>query len=67
MTAVPDPDGELLTPAEVGALFRVDGNSVTRWANQGRFPEGSFIWTPGGRRRYRAGPVRRLLTDWKQS
>jgi predicted site-specific integrase-resolvase len=45
---------KLLTPAEVGALFRVAPKTVTRWAGEGwlesvltagghhRFPEGQF-------------------------
>ena len=48
----------LMTPAEVAALFRVDPQTVTRWAKQGRL---TSIRTPGGRRRYRESEVRRLL------
>lgn len=40
---------ELLTPAEVGALFRVDPETVTRWAKTRRL---SSIRTLGGHRRY---------------
>jgi excisionase family DNA binding protein len=47
-----------LTPAEVGALFRVDTKTVTRWANDGRL---RFIRTHGGHRRYSADHVRQLL------
>ncbi|GAA1449257.1 BldC family transcriptional regulator [Nocardiopsis tropica] len=49
---------EVLTPAEVARLFRVDPKTVTRWAKQGRIP--SFK-TLGGQRRYYASEVRRLL------
>lgn len=53
-------DGELLTPAEVGALFRVDAKTVTRWALHGRLT--GAIRTPGGHRRWRAEDIRKLLT-----
>ncbi|GAA1014557.1 BldC family transcriptional regulator [Nocardiopsis tropica] len=46
---IPDP-GPLLTPAEVARLFRVDPETVTRWAFTGRI--GSLM-TPGGHRRFR--------------
>lgn len=48
----------LLTPAEVGILFRVDPKTVTRWAKAGRL---SCIRTPGGHRRYLESEVRALL------
>lgn len=51
-------DEELLTPAEVAKLFRVDPKTVTRWAKSGKL---SSIRTLGGHRRYRAGEVRTLL------
>ena len=52
-------DGErLLTPAEVGALSRVHGKTVTRWANAGRI---SSAKTPGGHHRFRESEVRALL------
>lgn len=51
-------DEELLTPAEVAKLFRVDPKTVTRWAKTGKL---SSIKTLGGHRRYRATEVRRLL------
>jgi excisionase family DNA binding protein len=53
------PDDELLTPAEVAALFRVDPKTVTRWARAGKI---TAIRTLGGHRRYRATEVRALLT-----
>lgn len=42
-------DKELLTPAEVAKLFRVDVKSVTRWAKEGRI---NAYRTLGGHRRY---------------
>ncbi|CAB4998889.1 unannotated protein [freshwater metagenome] len=49
---------QLLTPAEVAALFRVDPKTVTRWAKAGKL---TCIRTLGGHRRYRAGEVQALL------
>lgn len=57
MSAVTN-DEELLTPAEVAKLFRVDPKTVTRWAKTGKL---SSLKTLGGHRRYRADEVRRLL------
>ena len=48
----------LLTPAEVGALFRVDPKTVTRWAKAGKL---TSVRTLGGHRRYRESEVRALL------
>lgn len=48
----------LLTPAEVAALFRVDPKTVTRWAKKGRL---TSIRTLGGHRRYKESEVRSLL------
>ena len=56
---VPEAD-ELLTPAEVAALFRVDPKTVTRWAKAGKL---TSIRTLGGHRRYRAAEVRSLLGE----
>jgi excisionase family DNA binding protein len=53
------PDDELLTPAEVAAMFRVDPKTVTRWARAGPI---TAIRTLGGHRRYRSSEVRALLT-----
>lgn len=45
------PDGsDLLTPAEVAAMFRVDPKTVTRWANSGKLLS---LRTLGGHRRFR--------------
>jgi excisionase family DNA binding protein len=49
---------QLLTPAEVAALFRVDPKTVTRWAKSGKV---SSIRTLGGHRRYRESEIRRLM------
>jgi excisionase family DNA binding protein len=52
-------DGDqLLTPAEVAAMFRVNAKTVTRWARAGRL---SAIKTMGGHRRYRLSEVRRAV------
>ena len=49
---------ELLTPAEVAKLFRVDPKTVTRWAKAGKL---TAIRTLGGHRRYRRSEVQALL------
>jgi excisionase family DNA binding protein len=49
---------ELLTPAEVATMFRVDPKTVTRWARNGKLDS---VRTLGGHRRYRKAEVVRLL------
>ena len=49
---------ELLTPAEVAQLFRVDPKTVTRWAKAGKI---NSIKTLGGHRRYDRAQIERLL------
>lgn len=49
---------ELLTPAEVAQMFRVDPKTVTRWAKTGKL---TSIRTLGGHRRYREAEVRAIL------
>lgn len=49
---------DLLTPAEVAELFRVDAKTVTRWAKSGRL---SCTRTLGGHRRYRSSEIYSLL------
>ena len=49
---------ELLTPAEVAALFRVNPKTVTRWARAGKI---TAIRTLGGHRRFRASEIKRCL------
>jgi excisionase family DNA binding protein len=51
-------DDDLLTPAEVAALWGVDVKTVTRWAQAGKL---SSVRTLGGHRRYREIEVRALL------
>lgn len=48
----------LLTPAEVAALFRVDPKTVTRWAKAGKL---TSFRTLGGHRRYKESEVNELL------
>jgi excisionase family DNA binding protein len=55
------PESErLLTPAEVGAMFRVDPKTVTRWAKAGKL---TTVRTLGGHRRYLEAEVQALLVD----
>ncbi len=49
---------ELLTPAEVAQMFRVDPKTVTRWAKTGKL---TSVRTLGGHRRYREAEVRAIL------
>jgi excisionase family DNA binding protein len=53
-------ESELLTPAEVAALFRVDPKTVTRWAQAGKI---SAVRTLGGHRRFRASEIHRFLDE----
>ncbi|MFC5369627.1 BldC family transcriptional regulator [Arcanobacterium bovis] len=50
--------GELMTPAEVAALFRVDPKTVARWANSKKIPS---IRTLGGHRRFRREDIEAIL------
>jgi excisionase family DNA binding protein len=59
MTNMPEPE-ELLTPAEVAAMFRVNPKTVTRWARSGKL---TAIRTLGGHRRFRASEVRKFLSE----
>ena len=52
----------LLTPAEVATMFRVDPKTVTRWARAGKI---SSIRTIGGHRRFRSAEVQRFLDAWQ--
>lgn len=49
----------LLTPTEVGVMFRVDPKTVNRWADAGRL---TILRTVGGHRRYLVSEVNDLLT-----
>ncbi len=55
---------ELLTPAEVAAMFGVNPKTVTRWARSGKV---SAIRTPGGHRRFRAREIRELRERTEES
>ena len=55
---------DLMTPAEVAALFRVDPKTVTRWADSGRL---SAVRTLGGHRRYLQNEVSQLLVEGSSS
>ena len=52
---------ELLTPAEVAELFRVNPKTVTRWARAGKI---SAIRTLGGHRRFRKSEILAQLADF---
>lgn len=49
---------DLMKPAEVADLFRVDPRTVARWASAGRL---DAVRTPGGHRRFRRSRVEALL------
>jgi excisionase family DNA binding protein len=51
---------ELLTPAEVAVMFRVNPKTVTRWARAGKI---SAVRTLGGHRRFHADEIRRFLAE----
>lgn len=53
----------LLSPAEVAALFRVDPKTVTRWAVAGKLDS---VRTLGGHRRYKKDQVLALLNGNSQ-
>lgn len=54
------PDDRLMKPAEVAEAFRVDPQTVTRWANAGKI---TTIRTLGGHRRYLESEIQALLPD----
>src|SRR5436190_24234566 len=55
-----DAPDALLTPSEVAALFRVNPETVTRWARSGKL---TAIRTLGGHRRFKASEIRRCLEE----
>lgn len=55
-------DDDLLTPAEVAAIFRVDPKTVTRWA-AAKPPKLASVRTPGGHRRFRRSVVEAKLRE----
>lgn len=58
------PQYDLMTPKEVGEVFRVDAKTVTRWSKAGLIPA---IRTLGGHRRFRRDDVMRLLEESKET
>lgn len=56
-------ESELLTPAEVAAMFRVSPKTVTRWARSGKL---TALRTLGGHRRFRATEVKDLLERFEE-
>lgn len=55
---------ELMTPAEVAKVFRVDPKTVTRWANKGKLP---FIKTLGGHRRFARADVMKAARKYRKA
>ena len=53
----------LLTPAQVAQMYKVDPKTVTRWAKAGRL---SCIKTPGGHRRYSEREVLDMMNESRQ-
>jgi excisionase family DNA binding protein len=51
---------DLLTPAEVARIFRVDPKTVSRWAIAGKI---SSVRTLGGHRRFYRSEVERAMHD----
>ena len=60
MSSQPTQLEQLLTPAEVAALFRVSAKTVTMWSRKGKLRS---IRTLGGHRRFLETEVRALLND----
>lgn len=56
---MPAKNPDLMTPAEVALVFRVDPKTVTRWAKDGRL---TAVKTLGGHRRYATAEVHQLLS-----
>jgi excisionase family DNA binding protein len=52
----------LLTSREVGALFRIDPKTVSRWAKSGRI---ACVRTPTGQPRFRETDILAYLKDGK--
>jgi len=53
-------EGDLLTPAEVAAIFKVDPKTVAGWAKSGKL---RAIKTLGGHRRYLESQVLDMLHE----
>lgn len=60
MNKLKDPNGRLLTRAEVAKIFQVSPSTVARWAEAGKLPS---VKTLGGHRRYEAKTVMALAQD----
>lgn len=60
---MPGRDENLLTPAEVAAMFRVNPKTVTRWARAGKI---TAVRTLGGHRRFRESEIRSLAATQGQ-
>lgn len=58
MSSIVDVAEELMTPAEVAAMFGVQAKTVAAWARAGRL---DAVRTLGGHRRYRRADVEQLL------
>lgn len=56
-------DEELLSPAEVAAVFSVDPKTVSRWAAAGKL---EHVRTLGGHRRFPVRAVRAALEESHQ-
>ncbi len=55
---------ELMTSAEVAAMFGVNRSTPVQWAKTGRI---SAVRTPGGHRRYRRHEIIELLAGGSQA
>ena len=53
-------DDRLLLPCEAAMMFRVDKQTITKWARAGKI---SFIKTLGGRYRFYQSEIEKLLQD----
>ncbi|MSO78487.1 MAG: BldC family transcriptional regulator [Acidimicrobiia bacterium] len=62
--SAPHEPEELLTPAEVAAMFRVNPKTVTRWARAGKI---SAIRTLGGHRRFKKSEIDALLQEVQET
>lgn len=54
------PNTTLLTVGEVAEEFRLDGETVRRWARSGRI---KAVRLPGGQWRFRREDIEKILSD----